>query len=68
MHRCDAVFGRTEHSRSDRVQYLSFRCDDWFGGKLHICCLQDGVLLQDVLLGLIVAKGLKSRDMEMTCG
>ncbi len=40
------------------VKYLSFRCDYWFRGKLHICCLQYGVLLQDVLLGLVVAERL----------
>lgn len=41
---------------------LSFRCDYWFRGKLHICCLQYGVFLQNVLLGLVVAKGLESKE------
>lgn len=45
-------------------QYLSFRCDYWFRGKLHICCLQYGVFLEDVLLGLVVAKGLESNKKK----
>lgn len=47
-----------------RVLYLSFRCDYWFRRKLHICCFQYGVLLQDVLLGLVVAEGLMSKERE----
>lgn len=41
--------------------YLCFRCDYWFWGELHVGGLQDGVLLQDVLLGLVVAKRLEER-------
>lgn len=44
--------------------YLCFRCDYWFRGELHVGGLQDGVLLQDVLLGLVVAKRLESRDQR----
>lgn len=46
---------------SECVGYLSFRCDYWFRRKLHVCCLQDGVLLQDVLLRLVVAEGLRAK-------
>lgn len=48
--------------------YLSFRCDYWFRGELHICCLQDGVLLQDVLLRLVMSEGLQSKDMQRCDG
>lgn len=46
---------------SERVGYLSFRCDYWFRRKLHVCRLQDGVLLQDVLLRLVVAERLRAK-------
>lgn len=46
----------------EKVRCLSFRCDYWFRRKLHIGCLQDGVLLKDVLLGLVMTKGLQSKQ------
>lgn len=47
------------------VRYLCFRCDYWFRGELHICGLQYGVLLEDVLLGLVVAKRLESGEEKV---
>lgn len=52
--------GQTEKNK----QYLSFWGDYWFGGKLHLCCLQYGVLLQDVLLRLVMAKGLEGKTKK----
>lgn len=46
--------------------YLCFRCDYWFRGELHVRGLKDGVLLQDVLLGLVVAKRLVRKHENVT--
>lgn len=48
------------------MKCLSFRCDYWFGRKLHVRRLQDGVLLEDVLLGLVMTKGLESKQTSVT--
>lgn len=47
--------------REERATCLSFRCDYWLRRKLHIGRLQDGVLLEDVLLRLVMPKGLRSK-------
>lgn len=42
--------------------YLCFRGNYRFRGELHVGSLEDGVLLQNVLLGLVVAKRLEREN------
>ena len=48
----------------DGIDYLGFRCDYWFGGKLHLGCLQNCVLLEDVLLRLVMTKRLEEKQQQ----
>ncbi|KAG7279094.1 hypothetical protein CRUP_004037 [Coryphaenoides rupestris] len=43
-------------------------CDDWLGGELHLRGLQDGVLLQYVLLRLVVTKRLQREKRNVNHG
>ena len=40
-------------------EYLGLRTGLRFGGELDLCGLQDGVLLENVLLGLVVTERLR---------
>lgn len=44
------------------TDYLGLVAGNRFGRELNLCGFQDGVLLQDVLLGLVMAKWLKNKN------